>query len=82
MLSWWVCKANITYHALVSIVQELLAVCANSAPLEHMFSAGRAMVTYKHAPLTVESIETLGTIKCWLRGNNTKWYNNVLDEDA
>ena len=40
------------------------------------------MVTYKRARLTVESIETLVTIKCWLLGNNTKWYDNVHDEDA
>ena len=40
------------------------------------------MVTYKRARLIVESIETLGIMKCWLRGNNIKWYDNVHDEDA
>ena len=40
------------------------------------------MVTYKRARLTSESIETLVTVKCWLQGNNTKWYDNVHDEDA
>ena len=39
-------------------------------------------VTYKHARLIAQSIETLVTVKCWLRGNNTKWYDNVYDEDA
>ena len=82
VLHWWARKGNITYPALAPIVRELLAVCATSAPSEHVFSADRAVVTYKRAHLTVESIETLVTLKCWLRGNNTKWYDNVHDEDA
>ena len=64
------------------IVRELMAVCATSAPSERVFSAGRAVVTYKRAHLTTQRIETLVTVKCWLRGNNTKWYDNVHDEDA
>ena len=40
------------------------------------------MVTYKRARLTAQSIKTLVTVKCWLRGNNTKWYDNVHNEDA
>ena len=47
-----------------------------------MFSVGRAVVTYKRARLTEKSIETLVTVKCWVQGNNTKWYHNVHDEDA
>ena len=74
VLHWWARKGNITYPA--------LAVCATSAPSERVFSAVRAVVTYKRARLTTESIETLVTVKCWLRGNNTKWYDNVHDEDA
>ena len=64
VLHWWVRKGNITYPALAPIVQELLAVCATSAPSERVFSAGRAVVTYKRARLIAESIETLVTIKC------------------
>ena len=59
-----------------------MVVCATSTPSESVFSVGRAVVTYKCARLTAESIETLVTVKCWLRGNNTKWYDNVHDEDA
>ena len=82
VLYWWARKGNIAYPALAPIVWELIAVFATSAPSERLFSADRAVVTYKHARLTTESIETLVTLKCWLRGNNTKWYDNVHDEDA
>ena len=82
VLHWWARKGNIAYPALAPIVRELLAVCATSAPSEHVFSTGRVVVTYKPARLTAESIETLVTVKCWLRGNKTKWYDNVHDEDA
>ena len=82
VLHCWAHKGNIAYPALAPIVRELLAVCPTSAPFERVFSVGRAVVTYKRACLTVESIETLVTVKCWLRGNNTKWYDNVYDEDA
>ena len=82
VLHWWAHKGNIAYPALAPIVQELLAVCATSALSERVFSAGRAVVTYKRACLTTQSIETLVTVKCWLRGNNSKWYDNVHDEDA
>ena len=82
MLHWWACKGNIAYPALAPIVRELLAVCATSAPSKCVFSAGPAVVTYKRACLTAESIKTLVTVKCWLRGNNTKWYDNIYDEDA
>ena len=82
VLHWWARKGNIAYPALAPIVRELLAICATSAPSERVFSAGRAVVTYKRARLTAQSIETLVTVKCWLRGNNTKWYDNVHDEDA
>ena len=68
MLHWWSRKGNIAYPALAPIVQELLKVCATSAPSERVFFADRAVVTYKHARLTTESIQTLVTIKCWLRG--------------
>ena len=70
------------YPALAPIVRELLAVCATSAPSERVFFAGKAVVTYKRARLTTQSNETLVIVKCWLRGNNTKWYDNVHDEDA
>ena len=50
--------------------------------LERVFFVGQAVVTYKRACLTTESIETLVTVKCWLRRNNTKWYDNVHDEDV
>ena len=82
VLHWWARKGNIAYPALAPIVRELLVVCATSAPSERVFSAGRAVVTYKRTCLTAQSIETLVTVKCWLRGNNTKWYDNVHDEDA
>ena len=82
VLHWWARKGNIAYPALAPIVRELLAVCATSAPSERVFSAGRAVVTYKRARLTAQSIETLVIIKCWLQGNNTKWYDTVHDEDA
>ena len=82
MLHWWARKGNTAYPARDPIVRELVAVCATSAPSECVFSVGRAVVTYKHARLTTESIETLVTVKCWLRENNTKWYDNVHDEDA
>ena len=82
VLHWWVRKGNIAYPPLAPLVQELVAVCATSAPSERVFSAGRAVVTYKRARLTTESIETLVTVKCWLRGNNTKWYDNVHYEDV
>ena len=44
-LHCWACKGNIAYPALASIGRELLAVCATSAPSEHVFFAGRAVVT-------------------------------------
>ena len=68
VLHWWARKGNIAYPALAPIVRELMAVCATSASSECVFSAGRAVVTYKRARLTIESIETLVTVKCWLRG--------------
>ena len=40
------------------------------------------MVTYKSEHLIEKSIETLMTLKCWLRGNKTKWYDNVHDDDV
>ena len=82
VLNWWAHKGNITYPTRAPIVRELLAVSATSAPSGRVFSAGRAVVTYKRAGLTTESIETLVTVKCLLWGNNTKWYDNVHDEDA
>ena len=82
MLHWWARKGNTTYPALAPIVQELLAVCATSAPSNFVFPVNRAVVTYKHACLTAESIKTLVTLKCWLRGNKTKWYDNIHYEDA
>ena len=68
VLHWWACMGNIAYPALAPLVWELMAVCATSAPSERVFFAGRAVVTYKCARLTAESIETLVTVKCWLRG--------------
>ena len=82
VLHWWARKGIIGYLALAPIVWELLAVCSTSALFERVFSADRAVVTYERARLTAESIETLVTVKFWLRGNNTKWYDNVHDEDA
>ena len=82
MLHWWARKGNIASPTLAPILRELLAVYATSALSRRVFSAGRAVVTYKRARLTAESIETLVTVKCWLRGNNTKWYDNVYDEDV
>ena len=82
VLHWLARKGNITYPTLAPIVRELLAVCATSASSERVFSTGGDMVTYKRARLITESIETLVTVKCWLRGNNTNWYDNVHDEDA
>ena len=40
------------------------------------------MVTYKRARLIVESIKSVVILKCWVMGNNTKWYDNVDDEDV
>ena len=74
--------SNIAYLALAPIARELLEVCATSAPSKHVFSAGQVVVTYKRARLTTESIKTLVTIKYWLRGNNTKCYDNFYDDDA
>ena len=82
VLHWWAHKGNIEYPTLAPIVQELLEVCATNALSECVFSASRAVVTYKRTRLTTKSIETLVTVKCWLWGNNTKWYDNVHDEDA
>ena len=82
VLHWWACKGNIAYPTLAPIVQKLLAVCATGAPSERVFFAGQAVVTHKCAHLIEESIETLVTVKCWLRGNNTKWYDNVHDQDS
>ena len=72
MLHWWARKGNIIYHALSPIVLQLMVVYATSAPVEHLFSTSCAVVTYKHARLTTKGIETQVTLKCWLRGNNTK----------
>ena len=82
VLHWWARKGNIAYPALAPIVRELLTVCATNATSERLFSTGRVVVTYKRAHLTSESIETLVTVKCWLQGNTTKWYDNVHDEYA
>ena len=40
VLHWWARKGNFAYPALTPIVQELLAVCATSAPSECVFSTG------------------------------------------
>ena len=64
------------------IVRELMAVCATSALSECVYFASRVVVTHKIARFTVESIETLVTVMCWLRENKTKWYDNVHDEDV
>ena len=39
VLHWWARKGNIAYPTLAPIVQELLAICATSAPSERVFSA-------------------------------------------
>ena len=52
VLHWWARKGNIAYPAVATIVRELLAVCATSAPFERVFSAGQVVVTYKRASLT------------------------------
>ena len=81
VLHWWARKGNIAYPSLAPIVRKLLVVCATSAPSE-CFSAGRAVVTYNRPRLTIESIKILKTVNFWLGGNNTKWYDNIHDEDA
>ena len=68
MLHWWARNGNIAYPALPPIVRELLAVCATSAPSKRVFSADPAVVTYKRARLTTESIETLVTVKVLASG--------------
>ncbi|XP_078446589.1 putative transcriptional regulator tpeD [Wolffia australiana] len=47
------------------------------------FSVGTAIVTYKRSRLSPISIETLITVKSWLRADNKRWYSDVdLESDA
>ena len=81
VISWWARIDQTLYPALAPIARELLCISATSAPAERLFSAARAIVNYKRNCLTVKSIETLVTMKCWLRGHKTTWYDVVLAED-
>ena len=81
VISWWARIGQTLYLALEPIARELLCISATSAPAERLFSAARATVNYKRNRLTAQSKETLVTVKCWLRGHNTTWYDVVLAED-
>ena len=80
-ISWWAHIGQATYPALAPIARELFCISATSAPAERLFSAARAVVNYKRNRLTAQSIETLVTVKCWLRGQNRAWYDAVVAED-
>ncbi|XP_078427966.1 uncharacterized protein LOC144700420 [Wolffia australiana] len=81
-LSWWATTGAKRFPLLAAVERDLLSVCATSAPAERMFSVGNAIVTYKRSRLSPISIETLITVKCWLRADNKRWYNDVeLGED-
>ncbi|XP_078436353.1 putative transcriptional regulator tpeD [Wolffia australiana] len=56
-LGWWACIGARSYPRLATLAQEFLSVCATSAPAERLFSAERAVVTFKRACLVV-------TVKC------------------
>ena len=81
VISLWARIGQTLYPALALIACELLCISATSAPIERLFSAALAIVNYKRNRLTAQSIETLVTVKCWLRGHNTTWYDVVLAED-
>ena len=81
VISWWARIGQTLYPALAPIARELLCISATSAPAKCLFSASCATVNYKRNHLTAQSIETLVTVKCWLRGHNTTWYDVVLPED-
>ncbi|XP_078434569.1 uncharacterized protein LOC144705673 [Wolffia australiana] len=82
-LSWWATTGSQRFPLLAAVVRDLLSICATSTPTERMFSVGNAIVTYKRSGLSPISIKTLITVKCWLRADNKRWYNDVeLDEDA
>ncbi|XP_078448328.1 putative transcriptional regulator tpeD isoform X2 [Wolffia australiana] len=82
-LSWWATMWVTRFPLLAAVARDLLSVCATSAPAECMFSVGNAIVTYKRSRLSPISIETLIIVKCWLRADNKRWYNDVeLDVDA
>ncbi|XP_078433562.1 zinc finger BED domain-containing protein DAYSLEEPER-like [Wolffia australiana] len=82
-LSWWAMTGVKRFPLLAAVARDLLSVCATSAPAERMFSVGNAIVTYKRSCLLPMSIETLITVKCWLRADNKRWYNDVeLEEDV
>ena len=78
---WWARIGQTLYPTLAPIARELLCISATSALAERLFSAARAIVNYKRNRLTAQSIETLVTVKCWLRGHNTTRYDVVLAED-
>ena len=54
----------------------------NRVEASALFIAVKKLGIEEKLSMDLESIETLVTVKCWLRGNNTKWYDNVHDEDA
>ncbi|XP_078428787.1 uncharacterized protein LOC144701012 [Wolffia australiana] len=82
-LSWWASTGTKRFPLLEAVARELLSVCATSGPTEHMFSVGNAIVTYKRSCLSPISIETLITMKCWLRADNKRSYTDVeLDSDG
>ena len=80
-ISWWERIGQTLYPALAPIARELLCISATSAPAKRLFSAARSTVNYKRNRLTAQSIETLVTVKCWLRGHNTTLYDVVLAKD-
>lgn len=82
VISWWARQGRDLYPALAPIVREFLSISATSAPAERLFSAARAVVNYKRNRLTAESIETLVTVKCWIKGHNTAWYDAVVAEEV
>ncbi|XP_078447369.1 uncharacterized protein LOC144716170 [Wolffia australiana] len=82
-LSWWATTGSKRFPLLAAVARDLLSICATSAQAKRMFSVGNAIVTYKRSRLSPISIETLIIVKCWLRADNKRWYNDVeLDEDA
>ncbi|XP_078435030.1 uncharacterized protein LOC144706028 [Wolffia australiana] len=80
-LGWWARIGAQTYPRLSTLAQEFLSVCATSALVERLFSAERAVVTFKRARLSAESIELLVTVKCLLRAVNAQLCDGDRVED-
>ncbi|XP_078448177.1 uncharacterized protein LOC144716773 [Wolffia australiana] len=81
-LGWWARFGARSYPRLATLAQEFLSVCATIAPAERLFSAGRAVVTFKRTRLSAESIELLVTVKCWLRAENSLLCDGDRGEDS